>query len=116
MNEYDLINELNDLCNKLTTSGAQLQRYGLAKAKAEKEYKICLREHALRLRVTKDYPVTLIDKTVYGEPEVAEKRFNRDVAETMYDTAKESINVLKLKIRILDNEIAREWGNAGKMV
>ena len=112
MNEYDLINELNDLSNKLTVSGRQLAKYGKEKAEAERDYKICLREEALKLRATKGMPVTLIQQVVYGVPEVAEKRFNRDVAETMYETCKESINVLKLKIRILDAQISREWQNA----
>lgn len=112
MAEYDLINELNDLCNKLTISGRQLQRYGVELAEAERDYKICLRQHALELRTTKDMPVTLINQVVYGVPEVAEKRFKRDVAEAMYKTSQESINTLKLKIRILDAQISREWGQA----
>lgn len=116
MNEYDLINELNDLCQKLSVSGSKLQRYGVELAQAERDYKICLRQHALNLRATQDMPVTLIDKTVYGIPEVADKRFKRDVAESMYRTAQESINTLKLKIRVLDAQIAREWGHAGKSV
>ena len=109
MNEYDLINELNDLSNKLTVSGRQLAKYGDEKAEKERDYKICLREEALKLRATKGMPVTLIQQVVYGVPEVAQKRFERDVAETMYETCKESINVLKLKIRILDAQISREW-------
>lgn len=109
--EYDLVNDLNDLCNKLSVSGRQLAKYGNEKAAAERDYKICLRQEALKLR-EEGMAVTLIDKIVYGIPEVAEKRFKRDVAETMYDTCKESINVLKLKIRILDAQINREWGNA----
>lgn len=116
MNEYDLINELNDLSNKLTISGRQLAKYGKEKAEAERDYKIALREEALKLRTTKDMPVTLIQQVVYGVPEVAEKRFKRDVAESMYETCRESINVLKLKIRILDAQIAREWQSAGKSV
>ena len=114
MSGYDLINELNDLCNKLSVSGAQMKRYGVELAEAERDYKICLRQHALNLRTTKDMPVTLINQVVYGIPEVAEKRFKRDVAEAMYETSKESINTLKLKIRVLDAQIAREWTGAGK--
>lgn len=113
-NGYDLINEMNDLCNKLTIAGKQMAKYGKEFAEAEKNYKICLREEALKLRTSQDMPVTLIDKVVYGVPEVAEKRFNRDVAETMYKTAQEAINTLKLKIRILDSQISREWQGNGR--
>lgn len=114
--EYDLIRELDDLCYKLTVSGSKMKRYGLELAEAEKDYKICLRQHALNLRATQDMPVTLIDKVVYGIEEVADKRLKRDIADTMYRTAQESINTLKLKIRIVDAQIAREWGAAGKNV
>lgn len=112
MDGLELVNEMNDLCNKLTISGRQMQKYGNELAEAERDYKICLRQEALKLRTTKDMPVTLINQVVYGVPEVAEKRFKRDVAETMYRTAQESINTLKLKIRILDSQISREWGNS----
>lgn len=112
METYDLINELNDLCAKLSVSGKQLAKYGNEKAEAEKNYKIKLREEALKLRNTKEMPVGLINQTVYGIPEVAELRFKRDVAETMWVTCLESINVLKLKIRILDAQINREWQGA----
>ena len=111
MNEYELINELNELCNKLTVTGRQLAKYGKEKAIAEHDYKICLRQEALKLR-SQGEAIGMIDKTVYGIEEVAKKRLDRDIAETMYDTCKESINVLKLKIRILDAQISREWGNA----
>ena len=109
----DLINEMNDLSAKLSATGEQLQRYGRAYAEAERDYKIVLRQEALKLRSDEHMPVTLIDKVVYGIPEVADKRFRRDVAETMYKTAQESINTLKLKMRILDAQIAREWHSNG---
>ena len=109
MDNYDLINEMNELCSKLSVSGRQMAKYGNELAEAERNYKIKLREEALNLRTSKDMPVTLINQVVYGIPEVAELRFKRDVAETMYDVSKESINTLKLKIRVLDNQISREW-------
>lgn len=53
--------------------------------------------------------IGLIDKTCYGIPSVAEARFKRDVAETVYKANQEAINSIKLQIRILDAQIAREW-------
>jgi len=112
MDGYDLVNELNDLCAKLSISGRQMQKFGNELAEAERDYKICLRQEALKLRTEKNMPVTLINQIVYGIPEVAELRFKRDVAETMYKVSMESINTLKLKIRVLDAQIQREWGAA----
>lgn len=109
----DLLNELNELSKNLSKSGEQLKRYGKELASAERDYKITLRQEALKLRADEQMPVTLIDKVVYGIPDVAEKRFKRDVAESMYKAAQESINTLKLKIRIIDAQIQREWHSNG---
>lgn len=108
----ELENQVNDLCNKLTQSIKILAKYGKELAEAERDYKITLRQEALKLRTEKDMPVTLIQQVVYGIPEVAEKRFKRDVAEAMRNTAQENINVQKLQIKILEEQIKREWGNS----
>lgn len=105
----DLIMDVQALIAKLNTSIKMLRKTGTEFAEAERDYKILLRQEALKLKDS-GMAVTLIDKTVYGIKSVAEARFKRDVASAIYDANKESINVLKLQIRILDNQIAREWG------
>lgn len=107
----DLFNDLQDLTKKLDVSIKQFAKYGKELAEAERDYKITLRQEALKLRTQKDMPVTLIQQVVYGIPEVADKRFKRDVAESMRDTAREYINTLKLQIRTLSEQISREWNN-----
>ena len=99
--------------DELTRSIGVLKRNGQKLAEAERDYKICLRQEALKLRAN-DMPVTLINQIVYGIPEVADKRLQRDIAEATYTANQEHINVTKLKLRILENQLAREWGNAGK--
>ena len=111
---YDLINDIFNKQNELSGCIKTLENYGKTLAEKEKDYKICLRQEALKLRSEKGMPVTLINQIVYGVPEVAEKRFQRDVAETMYNTCQERINTLKLQIRILESQVQREWGNSGK--
>jgi len=105
----ELIQAIFDLQNQLNAEIKMLDRYGRELAAAERDYKIRLRQEALTLRA-EGIPVTLIDKIVYGVRDVADRRFKRDVAQTMYDTAQEKINGLKLQMRILDNQISREWG------
>lgn len=112
----DLYQDICELINKLNQSINMLGKYGKELAEAEREYKIKLRQEALRLRSEKGMPVTLIQQVVYGVPEVADKRFKRDIAEAMRDTAMENINVLKLQIRILENQLQREYGNVNKGV
>ena len=52
----------------------------------------------------------MIDKTCYGIPSVAEARFKRDVAEAVYKANLEAINSIKLQMRLLENQLQREWG------
>ena len=108
----DLFNELKELNQKLTISIQSLRKNGQALAEAERDYKITLRQEALKLRQDEKMPVTLINQIIYGIPEVADKRFKRDVAETMYQTNQEFINTTKLKIRVLEGQLNREWNNA----
>lgn len=107
-----MINELNELSKQLTHSGEQLKKYGKELAEAEHDYKVILRQEALKLRAD-GMAITLIDKVVYGIDEVADARLKRDIAETMYKASQESINTLKLKMRIIDAQIDREWRSNG---
>lgn len=109
----DLYEEIQKLMNELTASIGKLRKNGANLAEAERDYKLTLRQEALRLRAG-DMPVTLINSIIYGVPEVAAKRFKRDVEQANYDANKEHINVTKLKLRILEAQLAREWGQAGK--
>lgn len=107
----DLFNELQELTKKLNQAIKSLNKNGQALAKAEQEYKILLRQEALKLRQDENMAVTLINQIIYGIPSVAEKRFKRDIAEAMYQTNQEYINSTKLQIRILESQIQREWTN-----
>lgn len=109
----DLYEEIQRLMAELTASIRKLRDNGAKLADAERDYKITLRQEALRLRAG-DMPVTLINNIIYGVPEVAEKRFKRDVEQANYDANKEHINVTKLKLRILEAQLSREWGAAGR--
>lgn len=103
---FDLINALNSETARLSQAVKLMAQYGKNRAKAEREYKVRLMQESLKLR-DEGMPVTLIDKVVYGK--VAKERMDRDIAEAMYKTAQENINSIKLQIRVLDAQIAREW-------
>ncbi len=107
----DLYEQITRLMAELTASIRKLRDNGANLADAERDYKITLRKEALKLRAD-DMPVTLINQIIYGVPEVAEKRFKRDVEQANYDANKEHINVCKLQLRILEAQLSREWGNA----
>lgn len=108
--EYDLVQEIQQKTRQLERAIKELRKTGTAYAQAEREYKVLLRQECLRLR-DDGMAIGLIDKTCYGIPSVAEKRFERDVALSIYTANQEAINSLKLQIRIIDSQIGREWGN-----
>ena len=112
MADYDLWSEIQAKTKQLDYSVKELRKSGTAYAEAERIYKIKLREWCLKLR-SQDMPIGLIDKTCYGIPEIAELRFKRDCAEAVWTANKEAINALKLEIRIINEQLAREWGQAG---
>lgn len=110
----DLYEQISKLMAELTVSIRKLRDNGAKLAEAERDYKVTLRQEALKLRTLQDMPVTMINQVIYGVPNVAEKRFNRDVEQANYDANKEHINVVKLQLRILEAQLAREWGASGK--
>lgn len=112
MEEYDLWQEIQAKTKQLDLCIKELRKNGTAYAEAERAYKIKLRETALRLRST-DMAVGMVNLTVYGVPEVADLRFQRDVAETVYKANLEAVNSIKLQLRLLDAQLGREWTNAG---
>ena len=105
----DLLNELQQKIRELDISVKSLRTNGTKFAEAERDYKITLRQEVLKLR-DEGVAIGVIDKTCYGIPSVAEKRFNRDVAETYYKANLEEINSIKLQIRLIENQIQREYG------
>ncbi len=107
----NLFNEMQKLLNDLNISIKKLRETGTDFAEAERDYKITLRQEALKLRAEKGMPVTLIQQVVYGVPEVADKRFKRDVKEAIYQANQEAINSIKLQIRIIESQLQREWSN-----
>lgn len=109
----DLYNELQQKIKDLNVSIKKLRETGTEYAEAERDYKITLRQEALKLRAEKGMPVTLIQQVVYGVPEVADKRFQRDVKEAVYRANQEAIASTKLQIRIIENQINRDFGVEG---
>ena len=51
---------------------------------------------------------TLIDKIVYGIPEVSSKRELRDIAEATYKANLEGINSVKLQMKVIEELINKD--------
>lgn len=105
----ELYTELQAKTQQLDRSIKQLRTSGTEYAQAERDYKVLLRTECLKLR-DDGMAIGMIDKTCYGIPSVAEARFKRDVAEAVYKANLEAINSIKLQMRLLENQLQREWG------
>lgn len=106
-----LYNDLQTKTQQLDMSIKQLRENGTEYAQAEMDYKVLLRQECLKLR-DDGMAIGMIDKTCYGIPSVAEARFRRDVAEAVYKANLEAINSIKLQLRLIENQIQREWGHS----
>jgi hypothetical protein len=106
-----LFAELQSKTQQLDFSIKQLRKSGTDYAQAERDYKVLLRQECLKLR-DDGMAIGMIDKTCYGIPSVAEARFKRDVAEAVYKANLEAINSIKLQMRLLENQLQREWGHS----
>jgi hypothetical protein len=106
----ELWQELSDKRIMLDKAIETLASNGYDLAEKEKQYKIAINKKALELRAD-DTPVTLINTIIYGYEDIAQLRLNRDIAEVKYNSNLEYINTIKLQIRILENQISREYGN-----
>ena len=107
----DLINEIGQKSRMLDAAIRELGTRGRAYAQGEHDYRIALAEKTL-LERDKGTPVTICSDVCRGDRKIAKLRFERDVAEVVYKSALEAIQSIKLQIRILDNQVEREWGHA----
>lgn len=104
----DLMQELERLSSELDQSIGMLRKNGNAAAEAERDYQIAKNQTVLKLKAD-GFPATLINNMIKGDPNVAGKMFQRDVARVMYETNKEHINVKKLQLKNVSEQIRREW-------
>ena len=98
----DLYLELERKIEELNKSIEEAKTLGIEYNNAEYKYKTTLRIEALKLKNNQQMPVTLINQIIFGVPEVARLRLERDKAETLYNSAKDKTNVLKLQVRVID--------------
>lgn len=107
MDGLKAINELNELNRELNRAIEDMEKRGVEYATEDAMYRAQLRGAILRMR-DEGLPVTIIKELAFGE--VATQRQKMNIAEAMYKTAQEKIQSVKLQMRLLDNQIQREYG------
>ena len=106
----DLMNEVNRMKDELHRSMKMLRSNGEALAQAEHDYQVVKAQTVLQMKA-QGCTITEIGIAIKGQPGVAEALLERDKAKVMYEANQEHINVVKLEMRVVENQIAREWNN-----
>lgn len=106
----DLYNEIQEKSRLLDNSVKMLRKTGSEYAKAYTDYRVALAKELMILK-NDGYAITLAGDIARGKPEIAHLKFEEISKEAIYKANLESINVLKLQIKILENQIEREYGN-----
>lgn len=101
---HDIMAELNSAEEELKS----LKESGYQLAQNESEYRSALRVLILKER-DKGTPVSIISDICRGDEQIAEKKRLRDCAEAIYKASQEAIQLKKLRARIMNEQLAREW-------
>lgn len=113
MESYDLYEEILQKQKQLDIAVKSLRKTGTDYAAADRDYYMIKTQEALKLKESGN-AISFVSTIVKGIKPVAEARFKLNVASAMYDANKESINVLKIEIKVLNSQLEREWGQANR--
>lgn len=97
-----LTEELDELTDRLEAELKTCKESGCQYAENEAEYRKALRIAILNER-QRGTPVTIIGDVCRGQEQIAEAKRRRDCSE--------AINVIKLRIRMVDAQITRIWNS-----
>ena len=106
----DLKLELEKKISLLDNSIKSLRHTGSDYAKAYTDYRVALAKELVKLK-DEGYAITLAGDIARGKPEIARLKFQEISTEAIYKANLESINVLKLEIKIIQEQISKEWAN-----
>ncbi len=100
--------ELVGLLDRLHKEVDALRRAGCQLASNEMDYRVALRIRILDERQA-GTPVTIISDICRGDEHIAQLKQARDCSEAIYKASLEAINAIKLQIRVVEAQIAREY-------
>lgn len=105
----DLFSELQRKIEELNISVNNLKYTGKEYAEAYTKYRIKLATKLVELK-DNGMAVTLAYDVARGQNDIAREKYNEIIKQSIYQANQEAINSLKLQIRILENQLQREWG------
>lgn len=107
----DIYTEIQKLNKELYIQINELSKNGEKYARAYTNYRVALAKELLLLK-KEGFAITLAGDIARGKPEIAELKFQEISSEAIYKANLESVNAIKLNIKILQNQYDKEWGNA----
>ena len=107
----DLYNELMEKCRLLDNSIKMLRKTGSDYAKAYTDYRVALAKELVKLK-EEGYAITLAGDIARGKPDIAHLKYEEISKEAIYKANMESINVLKLQIKIIQEQLNKEYGGS----
>ena len=105
----DLFLELQQKQDELDKAIKDLREAGRSYAEADTVYRRMVAKETLRLKA-KGMAVGLIEKVIFDDEQVLDALFQRDYTDTLVTASKEVVNALKLRIKTISEQLAREYG------
>lgn len=105
MDTVDLFEERKEIRRVLNKAVADFSDRGRNYAIAERCYRVALAKELYRLKA-EGYPATISNDLARGDETVADLKEKRDIAKSLYDSAKEGIQVYKINLRVVEEDIS----------
>ena len=106
----DLLEQINKVCSELDMAVKSLRKTSQDYAEAYTNYRMELAKELIKLK-DEGYAITLAGDIARGKREIAMLKFKEITSEAVYKANLESINVNKLRAKLLDNQLSREWSS-----
>jgi len=100
--------QLNQLNTYLTSALSEYKKRGTEYAKAYKNYRMLLSQELLKLKA-EGMPVTIAYDIARGTEQVADAKEQEIITECLYKSCQEAINTYKLQIKILQENINKNY-------
>ncbi|MEH7355087.1 hypothetical protein V7150_16135 [Neobacillus drentensis] len=94
----EVIQEMRNVKTRMDKVIVEVYKQAKLKDKAEREYRIALAQEILKLKAD-GMQATLIPDTARGN--TADLKFNRDIAKSLYDSARDSMETLRTEASLL---------------
>ena len=102
------IQKMQELNTYLTTALVEYKKRGTDYAKAYKNYRVLLSQELLKLKA-EGMPVTIAYDIARGTEKVATAKEQEIITECLYKSCQEAINTYKLQIKILQENINKDY-------